>query len=355
MEKIYNHLDEADFAYLLKNGTVYFEIKDKEIYKITGKSLIVGANEIILNYDPDKVYYREFNFYKDENAELAKISPENLKKLINKYTVGYNMNIFFAEMIRITNKILAKRQTSCTKDVTAVHEISKLYYETTNSLLELGEKTRFPDLKSLAAKQSSELIFETGKIFSHEKSSTQLEVKKEKLDDFNISFAPNSIICKEGDEGNEMYILNSGRIGILIGNEQVAEINEKGTVIGEIALLLGEKRTATLKAIDQVTLSIIKKDNLVEFHKTHEDIFLHMGITLSHGIHNNFQIIRNIDDQCKIKTDQKVAGFLDRNRAERYILELKKNVTDLYESKEYVQLPELIEKLETGVSKYVGL
>ncbi len=354
MKKLYSYLDEADYAYLLKTGAVYFEIKDKEIYKITGKNLIIGANEIILNYNPEQQFYRAYNFYKDDNAELSKISAESLKNLIKKYSVGYNTNIFFAEMIRISNKILAKRQSACTEDVRIVQDISKLYYDVTSTLLVLGEKTRFPDLKKLAATQSAELIYETGKIFNQDKGSTQIEVKKEKLDDFNISFSPGSVICQEGEEGNEMYILNHGKIGIYVGEKQVAKIDKQGAVIGEIALLLGEKRTATLKAIDNVTLSIIKKDNLTEFHKNHEDIFLHMGVTLSNGIDNNFQMIRNVDEQSKVKSDQKVAGFLDRNRAQTYLIDLKKNINDLYEAKEYAQLPELIQKVEAGISKYMA-
>jgi pimeloyl-ACP methyl ester carboxylesterase len=54
--------------------------------------------------------------------------------------------------------------------------------------------------------------------------------------------------------------------------------------IGKITLLLDEKRSATLKAIDQVKLAVVRKDNLQEFHKTHEDIFLKIGATLSHGL-----------------------------------------------------------------------
>ena len=51
MEKVYSYLDEARCAYLLRDGTVYFEIKDGEYYKITGKNLIVAASEIIINFN----------------------------------------------------------------------------------------------------------------------------------------------------------------------------------------------------------------------------------------------------------------------------------------------------------------
>lgn len=353
MKKLYSYDDEPRCAYLLKNGTVYFEIKDREIYKISGKNLIVGAGELILNFDPESFYYRAYNFYKDDNAVLAEVSADTLKKLINQYTVGYNINVFFARMILITNKILAKRQAACSDDAKAVQEISRIYYDITNSLIEMGEKLRFPDIKKLAENQRSELIYETGKIFSQNKESRQIELKKEMLDDFNIAFSPGSVICREGEEGKEMYILNQGTIRVLVNNNEVARLSEPGTVIGEIALLLGERRTATLEAVDQVVLTIVKKDNLQGFHKTHEDIFLHMGETLSKSIYNNFQMIRNIDEHAMEKKEAKVAGFLDRSRAGTHLIELRKNLNELYDTKGYEGLPLLIERVEEGIRGFV--
>lgn len=355
MEKIYSYMEEAQYAYLLRNGTLHFEIKDGELYKISGKNLIVAASEIVMGLDTGAYYYRAYNLYKDENAELDIISPENLKKLIFKYSIGYNINTFLAQMIRITNKILAKRQSGLTDDAKAVQDISGAYYKITDSLLELGKKTRFPDIVELAEKHKSELIYETGKIFSQQKSAMQLEVKKEKLDEFSNSYAPNSVICEQGEEGNEMYILNQGKIGVLINNNKVAEIDKSGTVIGEIALLLGETRTATLKAINQVVLSVIKKDNLQEFHNNNKDLFLKIAETLSQRIFNNFQIIRNIDKQTQeeVQPDNKVAGFLTRDRAEAHLKKLKVNLNNLYNKKEYEQLPGLIKKAEESIAKYV--
>ena len=61
MKKIYNYLDEANCAYLLKKGSVHFEIQDGETYKISGKNLLVAASEPILNFDEEKCYYRTYS------------------------------------------------------------------------------------------------------------------------------------------------------------------------------------------------------------------------------------------------------------------------------------------------------
>ncbi|MFH0976191.1 MAG: cyclic nucleotide-binding domain-containing protein [Spirochaetota bacterium] len=353
MQKIYGYQDEADCAYLLKSGAVYFDIKEKELYKISGKNLIIAAGELILNYNSDAYCYRAYNFYKDENAELAQISPENLKRLALNYGVGFNMNIFFAQMIRMTNKILAKRQSAISGDVKTVHDISGIYYEITNSLLDIAKKTKFPDIIQLGEKLKNELIYETGRIFSQQKSPVKMQMGKKDSDAFNISFAPESVICNEGEQGNEMYILNHGRIGVLINGNKVAEIDQPGTVIGEIALLLGETRTATLKANDQVELSVIKKDNLQAFHKSREKFFLEIGETLSKRINNNFEIINDIDKRSGEKPDQKVAGFLTKDRAEKYLIQIEKDICELYRKKEYEQLIDTIKKAKDAKEKYI--
>ncbi|MCU0822509.1 MAG: hypothetical protein MUC95_08560 [Spirochaetes bacterium] len=100
MKKLYSFNDEPRCAYLLKSGTVFFEIRDKELYKIAGKNLIVAASEILLNFNPDSLYYRGYNFYRDDAAEIAEISPGNLRTLVYKYTAGYNINVFFAQKLR---------------------------------------------------------------------------------------------------------------------------------------------------------------------------------------------------------------------------------------------------------------
>lgn len=353
MQKIYSYLDDAKSAYLLKQGIVFFEIKEGELYKISGKNLIVGAGEVIMNLDSSGPLYRAYNFYKDDESKIAEISPANLNKLIYKYSIGYNLNIYFAKMIKMTNEILSKRQARLSEDGIAVHEIAKIYYQVTKGVEDFAKLSRFTDIVEIGQKLRNELIYETGRILSQQKASVELEVKKEKLDEFNISISPNSVICNEGEEGNEMYILNKGRIGVLIQGNQVAEIDKPGAVIGEIALLLGETRTATLKAIDHVTLSVIKKDNLVDFHKNHENIFLQIGITLAKRVHHNFQLIHNIDQQLAENPQEKVAGFLNREKAEKYLKDLHDTVEYVYEEKEYEQLPDLIAKVEECKKKYI--
>ena len=51
-----------------------------------------------------------------------------------------------------------------------------------------------------------------------------------------------------------MFILQSGTLEVSIAGRKAAVIEQPGTVIGEMALLLGEKRTATIKPVNTAVL-----------------------------------------------------------------------------------------------------
>lgn len=65
-------------------------------------------------------------------------------------------------------------------------------------------------------------------------------------------------IIKKGEEGGEMYILETGKVKVMGVIEDV--ILEPPAHIGEIALLSGKKRTATIQALTNTnTLSISRE------------------------------------------------------------------------------------------------
>lgn len=72
-----------------------------------------------------------------------------------------------------------------------------------------------------------------------------------------VKFAKGTDIVRQGDEGDALVILLSGRARISMiasnGREIVLDYAEPGAVIGEIALLDGGERTATATAIDDAS------------------------------------------------------------------------------------------------------
>jgi CRP-like cAMP-binding protein len=78
------------------------------------------------------------------------------------------------------------------------------------------------------------------------------------------SYRPGEILCRQGDPGDAAFVLLSGRADVIVdgptGQIKVADL-EDNAIVGEIAILCGVARTATVKAVTPVEALRISKDN----------------------------------------------------------------------------------------------
>ncbi len=72
------------------------------------------------------------------------------------------------------------------------------------------------------------------------------------LKKFSVRYEAGDTLFLEGDLDTDFYILVSGRLEIFKGPKKISEIHESGMIFGEMAFLVGEKRTATIKAATPV-------------------------------------------------------------------------------------------------------
>lgn len=79
-------------------------------------------------------------------------------------------------------------------------------------------------------------------------------------------FAPGETIVREGDRGSSMFVVESGRLGVSVhgkvGQTQRIAVLEQGAAFGEISLLTGDPRSATVRALTEATLLEIDKSTL---------------------------------------------------------------------------------------------
>lgn len=66
-----------------------------------------------------------------------------------------------------------------------------------------------------------------------------------------IQYAPGTTFIHQGDVGDSLYLINKGRVRVHIGQQTLAEL-EAGAVVGEVALLDAQPRTASVTALDDV-------------------------------------------------------------------------------------------------------
>lgn len=67
------------------------------------------------------------------------------------------------------------------------------------------------------------------------------------------------VIITEGDVGDAAYIVNAGRLAVLQGGIEVAELSE-GDCFGEMALLSNVRRTATVRCLTACDLTVLARD-----------------------------------------------------------------------------------------------
>jgi rhodanese-related sulfurtransferase len=95
---------------------------------------------------------------------------------------------------------------------------------------------------------------------------------------------PHSIIFKEGDPGDSLYIISSGKVRVFRRDETGMEIDlaiqGPGEAFGEIALLSGEPRSACVQVLDEAHLLVLSKEDfdriLREFPATSRVFFREM-------------------------------------------------------------------------------
>ncbi|MEJ2721630.1 MAG: cyclic nucleotide-binding domain-containing protein [bacterium] len=74
------------------------------------------------------------------------------------------------------------------------------------------------------------------------------------------------VIVRQGDLGDCMYVIQEGRVEILVekeGAEVQLRVAERGEIIGEMAVFERQPRSATVRALGQARLLTVDKKNFL--------------------------------------------------------------------------------------------
>ena len=94
---------------------------------------------------------------------------------------------------------------------------------------------------------------------------------------FNLWWCPdNTVIFREGDPGDCLYIIRSGSVRVFRRNEDGMHfdisIKGPGETFGEMALLTGEPRSADVETLGETHLMVLSKEQLDRIMKDFPDI-----------------------------------------------------------------------------------
>jgi CRP-like cAMP-binding protein len=82
------------------------------------------------------------------------------------------------------------------------------------------------------------------------------------------SFKSGATLCKQGDPGDSLFIIEKGIVNVIDDRQgKIIASLHKGDVMGEIAMITGEARTASLTAITDVDAWIVRREDFEKMMK----------------------------------------------------------------------------------------
>jgi PAS domain S-box-containing protein len=113
-----------------------------------------------------------------------------------------------------------------------------------------------------------------------------------------VNFKQAQIIFLEGDDSQDLYVLVSGSVDIYKGDQKIREVTHKGAFFGEMSFFLGGKRTASAKAINDVTVIRIPKEEISQFLQDHPEAAKEITRRLSRWLDETSQIVHGLKAFC---------------------------------------------------------
>jgi len=113
-------------------------------------------------------------------------------------------------------------------------------------------------------------------------SSSQLEEISRKMEP--VRYRQGEVILKEGDPGDEMYFIESGQLQVIRGHGTAAIVLAElgvGDLFGEMAMLTGNPRSATVMALTDVDLWLMSRASFDEVAITYPSLVLALSRLLS--------------------------------------------------------------------------
>lgn len=141
----------------------------------------------------------------------------------------------------------------------------------------------------------------------------------------SVEILKDQIIFNEGDEGDCAYIIEKGRVlAYLTKDKEEVPLNimGEGEIFGEMSLIDNAPRSASVRALENVRLAIVTKQQVLERVSTADKVVqLLMRVLLKRLRHRNSHLTGGADktQQIQLENDESTRSALDNIRLENQI------------------------------------
>jgi CRP/FNR family transcriptional regulator, cyclic AMP receptor protein len=107
----------------------------------------------------------------------------------------------------------------------------------------------------------------------------------------------NTRLFRQGDTGDAMYLIESGRVRISIRDEDNRELTlaelAQGDFFGEMSIIDGRQRSADAQVIEDAQLAILSREAFLSFVRTNPDVALKMLSALTDRLRRTDELLRS--------------------------------------------------------------
>ena len=115
---------------------------------------------------------------------------------------------------------------------------------------------------------------------------------------FHCAWKPGDTVFNEGDASQDLFILTAGVLDVFKGQQKVAEINQPGSVFGEMSFLLGQHRTATLKSQTEVEAICIPRERIGDLLGRFPQAAEEIARLLARRLDMSTQVVHSLKEFC---------------------------------------------------------
>src|SRR6185369_11012700 len=125
----------------------------------------------------------------------------------------------------------------------------------------------------------------------------------------------------QGDQGNAMYLIESGRVRISIRDEDEQELTlaelAQGDFFGEMSIIDGRQRSADARVLEEARLAVLSRDDFLRFVRTKPDVALEMLSALTERLRRTDELLRsrvsrnaNEEDEARMTIADRAADLI---------------------------------------------
>jgi uncharacterized membrane protein len=120
----------------------------------------------------------------------------------------------------------------------------------------------------------------------------------------------NTRLFRQGDTGDAMYLIESGRVRISIRAEDKQEVTlaelAQGDFFGEMSIIDGRQRSADAQVIEDSRLAVLSRDAFLSFVRKKPDVALEMLSALTDRLRRTDELLRsrvsrNVNEEAKAR------------------------------------------------------